>query len=72
MGRTSVQHTEEGVPIDLRVARHVTSVVETSKALSELKPERGVTIEGAPSYDVMLKNGIGAYFKQPVTGPAEM
>ena len=69
MGRTSVKHTEEGVPIDLRVARHVTSVVEVANALNELNPERGVTIAGAPSYVDMLKNGIGAYFKQPVPGP---
>jgi len=69
MGRTSVKHTEAGVPIDLRTARHVTSIVEVANALTELKPERGVTIEGAPSYENMLKNGIGAYFKQPTSGP---
>jgi len=68
MGRTSVQHTAAGVPIDLRVARHVTSVVEIANALNELKPERGVTIEGVPSYGDILKNGIGAYLKQPVSG----
>jgi hypothetical protein len=72
MGRTCVQHTEEGVSIDLRTARHVTSVVEVANALNELAPERGVTIEGAPSYGDMLKNGIGAYLKQPAPGPAEM
>ena len=69
MGRTSVKHTEAGVPIDLRTARHVTSVVEVANALNELHPERGVTIEGAPSYGDILKNGIGAYFKQPPPGP---
>jgi hypothetical protein len=70
MGRTSVKHTEAGVPIDLRTARHVTSIVEVANALNELTPERGVTIEGAPSYGDLLKNGIGAYFKQPVPGPS--
>ncbi|MCL2102558.1 MAG: succinylglutamate desuccinylase/aspartoacylase family protein [Syntrophorhabdaceae bacterium] len=64
MGRTSVQHTEEGVPIDLRVARHVASIVETANALDELDPEKGITIEGAPTYQEMLE-GIGKYFKQP-------
>ena len=70
MGRTSVKHTKEGVPIDLRVARHVTSIVETANALTELKPERGVTIEGAPPYGDILKNGIGAYLLRPDTAPA--
>jgi hypothetical protein len=65
MGRTSVKHTKEGVPIHLRTARHVTSVVEVANALTELKPERGVTIEGAPPYEGMVKNGIGAFLRQP-------
>lgn len=65
MGRTSVKHTSEGMPLDVRTARHVTSVVEVANALTELTPERGVTIEGAPPYEGMVKNGIGAYFKQP-------
>lgn len=56
------------MPIDLRTARHVTSIVEVANALNELNPERGVTIAGAPSYGDMLKNGIGAYFKQTVPG----
>ena len=68
MGRTSVKHTKEGVPIHLRTARHVTSIVEIANALTELKPERGVTIEGAPPYDGMVKDGIGAYLKQPPAG----
>jgi hypothetical protein len=65
MGRTSVKHTKEGVPIHLRTARHVTSVVEVANALTEFKPERGVTIEGAPPYEGMVKNGIGTYFREP-------
>jgi hypothetical protein len=68
MRRTSVKHTAEGVPIHLRTARHVTSIVEVANALTELRPERGVTIEGAPPYEGMVKNGIGAYLKPPPAG----
>lgn len=64
MGRTSVKHTPEGVPIDLRVARHVTAVMAIADALSELEPEKGVKIEGMPSYEDMIKNGIGHYMKE--------
>jgi hypothetical protein len=67
MGRTSVKHTPEGVPIHLRTARHVTSVVEVANALTELTPERGVTIKDAPSYHDLLK-GIGGFLKQPPAG----
>ncbi|MBP1777049.1 MAG: succinylglutamate desuccinylase [candidate division NC10 bacterium] len=68
MGRTSVKVPPEGVPIDVRVARHVTSIVEVANALTELTPERGIKIEGAPPYEGMVKNGIGAYLKQPPVG----
>jgi hypothetical protein len=64
MGRTSVKHTPEGVPIDLRVARHVTAVIAIADALSEIEPERAVKIEGMPSYEGMIKNGIGHYMKE--------
>lgn len=65
MGRTSVRVPPEGVPIDVRVARHVTSIVEVANALSELNPERGVKIEGAPSYQDMVTKGIGTYLREP-------
>jgi hypothetical protein len=65
MGRTSVRVPPEGIPIDVRVARHVTSIVEVANALSELKPERGIKIEGAPSYQDMVTKGIGTFFKEP-------
>ena len=64
MGRTSVKHTPEGVAIDLRVARHATAIVAIADALSEIEPERGVKIEGMPSYEDMIKNGIGHYMKE--------
>ena len=70
MGRTSVKHTEEGVSIDLRVARHVTSIVEVANALTELNPEKGIIIQGAPSYRDMIDKRIGAYLKQPPPEPA--
>ncbi len=65
MGRTSVKVPPEGVSINVRTARHVTAAVEVAKALTELHPDKGVTIEGAPPYEGMVKNGIGAYFKEP-------
>lgn len=65
MGRTSVKHTPAGVSIHLRTARHVTSVVEVANALSELKPERGIRMEGAPSYQDMLTKGVGTFLRDP-------
>jgi hypothetical protein len=63
MGRTSVKHTPEGVPFNVRVARHVTAVIAIADALSEISPEKGVKIEGMPSYEELVKNGIGKYMK---------
>lgn len=65
MGRTSVEVPPEGVSINVRTARHVTAVVEVANALTELHPDKGVTIEGAPSYQDMVQKGIGTFFREP-------
>ncbi len=65
MGRTSVKHTSAGMPLDVRTARHIASVVEVANALTELTPERSVVIESAPPYEGLVKKGIGAYLKEP-------
>ncbi|HHY46225.1 MAG TPA: succinylglutamate desuccinylase/aspartoacylase [Firmicutes bacterium] len=63
LGRTVQKHTERGVPIEERVGRHVTAIMCYAQALSEMNPEKGVVIEGIPSYQEFLKNGVGHYLK---------
>lgn len=64
MGRTSVKHTPEGMPIHVRAARHVASIIEVANAFTELYPEKPVAIEGMPTYQDIVKNGVGHYLKE--------
>jgi len=64
MGRTpGAKHTPAGVPIDLRVARHVTATLAIIDALNELYPDKAVKVEGMPSYQDIIKFGLGHYMK---------
>lgn len=63
--RTVIPHPKEGVPIDVRVARHASTLIALAKALSDLQPEKEIAIEGIPTYDELVKNGVGHYFKNP-------
>ncbi len=66
IGRTVQKHTEEGVPIAVRVGRHTASVKALAEALSDLEPDRAIVINGIPSYQEIVDNGVGHYLK-PVT-----
>jgi Succinylglutamate desuccinylase / Aspartoacylase family len=63
--RLFVPFDENGWPIEKRVARHLTTVKEIVTAYNELHPKAPIVIEGIPSYDDLIKNGIGAYLNPP-------
>jgi hypothetical protein len=45
----------------VRVARHVATVNELIRTFSEITPDRGIELDGVPSYADMVKQGIGTY-----------
>ena len=61
LNRLFVPYDARGVPIDLRVARHVTAVNEFLFVLSKKIPEQAVVLTKVPSYSDMTKKGIGTY-----------
>jgi hypothetical protein len=61
LGRLFVPFETIGIPLNVRVARHVTTVNELLRTLSEKAPERAIELEGVPAYDDMVKKGIGGY-----------
>ena len=61
LNRLFVPYDAKGQPIDLRVARHVTAVNEFLAVLSKKKPAQAVVLNKVPSYNDMVKKGIGAY-----------
>ena len=56
---------EKGWPIDVRVGRHCSSVLQILQTWSEDKPDRAVVLSGVPRYADVIKNGTGAYLKDP-------
>jgi hypothetical protein len=67
IGRTVQKHTAEGVPIAVRVGRHLTTVMSLAEALTDFEPDRGIVIEGIPAYAEIVANGVGRYLK-PASG----
>jgi hypothetical protein len=64
---------ENGWPIDIRVGRHCSTILQILEIWSEEKPERGVIVGGVPRYAEVIQNGTGAYLKNPETaGPAKV
>jgi predicted deacylase len=61
LNRLFVPYDAKGLPIDLRVARHVTAVNEFLAVMSRKKPQQAVVLSKVPSYNDMVKKGIGTY-----------
>lgn len=56
---------EAGLPIDLRIARHIAVITRLIGAYSELNPENPIIVSGIPTYADILANGAGFYLHQP-------
>ena len=64
IGRLFVPYDENGHPIEERVGRHLTGVVQHINVMGENEPDKEIIIEGLPSYEDLQKNGVGAYLKE--------
>ena len=49
--------------IAYRVARHVTAIRVFVENLEMVRPGKGVTLEGIPQYEEILKQGVEAFLK---------
>ena len=58
---------ENGWPIDVRVGRHTSTVLQTLEAWTELNPERPVSCTGVPRYDEVIERGTGHWLHDPAT-----
>ena len=60
---------EKGWPIDLRVGRHTSTVLQILEIWSGDNPEKGVVLSGIPRYTDVVRDGVGAYLKDPKAVP---
>jgi predicted deacylase len=56
---------EKGWPIDVRVGRHCSTILQILEIWSGDNPGRAVEMSGVPKYAEVIKNGTGAYLKDP-------
>lgn len=64
-GWTGTTHPPEGVPIEQRVGRHLAMLIELVKALTQRQPQHGLIFEYVPTYDEVVKKGLGALLRVP-------
>jgi hypothetical protein len=61
LGRLFVPFEGKGIPLSVRVARHSATIMELVRTFSEITPDRTIELKGVPSYDDMVKQGVGSY-----------
>jgi hypothetical protein len=64
IGRLFVPYDENGHPIEERVGRHLTGVVQHIIVMGENEPDKEIIFEGLPSYEDLQTNGVGTYLKE--------
>jgi hypothetical protein len=65
LGLLFVPFTEEGIPLNLRVSRHLAAVRALSAGLSGLFPQKPVEIINFPVPERIARQGIGAFLHPP-------
>jgi len=70
IGLNQVHYPDEGIPIELRVARHVEAVRQLCAALDWTRPEAGVALAGLPSAAELLERGLSPWLR-PADGAAQ-
>jgi len=56
---------EKGWPIDIRVGRHTSTLLQIIELWSQDKPDRAVVLSGVPRYGEVVEKGTGAFLKDP-------
>ena len=62
---------ENGWPIEKRVARHVAVATKIMEVNNTVNPDQTILIEGIPTYEEIMENGLAPYYHNPETAPAE-
>ena len=62
---------EKGWPIEVRVGRHTSAVLQTMEIWSEMHPDRKIVCLGVPRYAEVIDQGIGTFFRDPAKADPE-
>lgn len=56
---------ENGWPVDVRVGRHTSTILQTIESWNEFFPGKEIYCSNVPRYSEVIENGVGAYLKNP-------
>jgi len=56
---------EDGWPIEVRVGRHCSTILQILEIWSEENPEKSVMVKGVPRYAEVIEKGIGDFLRNP-------
>jgi hypothetical protein len=56
---------EAGWPVDVRVGRHMSTVLQILEIWSGDHPGKAVEVSGVPRYNEVVEKGVGAFLKDP-------
>lgn len=56
---------ENGWPIDVRVGRHTSTIMQAFESWNEFYPDKEIICGNVPRYKEVIENGIGFYLKDP-------
>jgi hypothetical protein len=62
---------ENGWPIDVRVGRHCSSVLQIAELWTEENPDRGVILTDVPHYLEIIDKGTGTYLHDPLKAESD-
>ena len=62
---------EKGWPIDVRVGRHTSTVLQILQSWNELNPDKPILCEGVPRYAAIIEKGTGFFLKNPAAASTE-
>ncbi|MBK6765848.1 MAG: succinylglutamate desuccinylase/aspartoacylase family protein [bacterium] len=58
---TRVPYDEKGIPLKVRVGRHIAGFHKLISAFSQLNPDRAAAFTGIPTYDELQQHDLGIY-----------
>ncbi len=65
LGRLFVPYEENGIPLRLRVARHLAAFQALTGSWNELYPEKPLQLHGLPHFEQVRDQGIGPFLHAP-------
>lgn len=62
---------ENGWPIEKRVARHLAVATKIMEVNNTVHPEQTILVEGLPTYEKIMADGLASYYHNPATVSAD-